>query len=424
MSEQASAPPTRSAPSRRVAVVQDGSRLHYGLPLGLKMAGILEAIHTDWFLRSSPGDALLAKTLARFGGNTGRRLAARRCAGLDGSRIVSTGLPALMARLREKRGQLPEATFVRRSQAMTRQVLADGWGEANALVGFVRNIDPMLCEAARRQGLAVVLDQMIAPIDVEVAEEARQARHWPGWQPTPVLGADIMRQVEQQSWAAADQITCASDYVRDGLLAEGIEHDRIAVIPYPVDTTAYPCCDRRGRKGPIVVGFVGAVSLRKGAPAFLEIAKAFDPRLVRFVMVGPIVADPAIVERYRGAVEIVGPVPRAEVRSWLERFDLFLFPSACEGSAGAVMEAMATGLPVVTTPNSGTPVHDGEHGYIADCRDVAGLARCVGELVGDEGLRLRMGLAARSTVERLTIRRYGDAWRDLLERLPSLKSQT
>lgn len=421
MSEPVSSIPKHSAsPGVRATVVQDGSRLHYGLPLGLEMAGILETVHTDWFLRSCFRDALLAQALARYGGSLGRRLATRRCAGLDGSRIVATGLPSLIARLREDRRQLPEANFVRRSQAMTRQILADGWRDANALVGFVRNIDPVLCEVARREGLAVVLDQMIAPIDVEVAEEGRQARHWPGWHPTPMRGAEIMRKVERQSWAAADHITCASDYVRDGLLAEGIERDRISVIPYPVDTTAYSFCARRDRKGPIVVGFVGAVSLRKGAPAFLEIAKAFDPRAVRFVMVGPIVADPAIVERHQGAVEIIGPVPRAEVRSWLERFDVFLFPSACEGSAGAVMEAMATGLPVVTTPNSGTPVGHGEDGYIADCQDLAGLARCVGELVGDVELRLRMGLAARQSIERLTIRRYGETWRELLERTVGL----
>lgn len=35
----------------RVTVVQDGSRLHYGLPLGLKLAGILDTVHMDWFVR-------------------------------------------------------------------------------------------------------------------------------------------------------------------------------------------------------------------------------------------------------------------------------------------------------------------------------------------------------------------------------------
>ncbi|MET4633120.1 glycosyltransferase family 4 protein [Kaistia defluvii] len=401
----------------RVTVVQDGSRLHYGLPLGLKLAGILDTVHMDWFVRPGSLEAAAAPMMARLGGANGRRLAARRCAGLDGSRVVAAGWSTLLARLREDRNALPEQNFVRRSQAMARQVMGDGWRGANSLVGFVRNIDPSLCQAARRDGLSVVLDQMIAPIAVQRREEARQAELWPEWQTPQDTGSAIMQDVEQRSWDAAGHITCASAYVRDGLLAVGLRSGQISVIPYPVDASAYAFCDRRKRTGPVVVGFVGAVSLRKGAPAFFEIARAFDPAKVRFVMVGPIAAEPALVERRRGEVAVIGAVPRGEVRTWLEQFDLFLFPSACEGSAGAVMEAMATGLPIVTTPNSGTPVRDGEDGFVIPCEDLAGMSRAIDRLVQDQDLRLRMGISARRRVEDLTVRRYGEAWRDLLERV-------
>ena len=134
-------------------------------------------------------------------------------------------------------------------------------------------------------------------------------------------------------------------------------------------------------------------------------------------MVGPATVDPALIERRRGLVEIVGAVPRAEVRDWLNRFDLFLFPSACEGSAGAVLEAMATGLAVVTTPNSGTPVRDGLEGFVLGCDDIDGMIRRVEELVRDDDLRFRMGQAARRRVESLTVERYGKAWHDLLRRI-------
>lgn len=409
-------PPPADIPLR-VSVVQDGSRLHYGLPLGLKLAGILGTVHTDWFVRPGSLEAMAVDWFARMGGATGRRMADRRCAGLDDSRVVASGWLGLLARFLEDHGDTPEETFVRRSQAIASQVMADGWRDANGLAGFVRNIDPALCEAARRRGLAVVLDQMIAPIDVQVREEARQAELWPSWQSVRDRGTDIMRRVERQSWAAASHITCASEYVRDGLIDTGLHRERISVIPYPVDVSAFPFSERGDRNGPVLVGFVGAVSLRKGAPAFFEVAKQFDPAKVRFAMVGPIAADPALVERQRGAVEVIGSVPRIEVRQWLQRFDLFLFPSACEGSAGAVMEAMATGLPVVTTPNSGTPVRDGEEGYVLGCEDLAGMVRRVDQLVRDQDLRLRMGTAAHDRVQALTVLRYGQAWHDLLRRV-------
>lgn len=401
----------------RVTVVQDGARLHYALPLGLAMAGILGTMHTDWFVRPNSLQAVFAKALSRSGSATGRRLAGRRCSGLEHSRVVASGWSSLLARLREDPAALPEDAFVRRSQAISRQVFVDGWRHALALAGFVRNIDPALCEAARKDGLAVVLDQMIAPIPVQMREEQRQGDLWPEWREASNRGAEIMRKVEQRSWAAANHITCASDYVRDGLLAEGIERERISVIPYPVDASAFSFCDRRHKQGPVVVGFLGAISLRKGAPAFLEIAKAFDPRVVRFVMVGPMAVSPALIARHRGAVDIVGAVPRAEVGGWLERFDLLLFPSACEGSAVAVVEAMATGLPIVTTPNSGTPVRDGVEGFVVGCEDIGTMIRRVGELVANKTLRFAMGRAGRRRVEALTVRHYGRAWHDLLKRV-------
>ncbi|WP_018181618.1 glycosyltransferase family 4 protein [Kaistia granuli] len=401
-----------------VTVIQDGARLRYALPLALKAAGILGTVHTDWFIRSGSAEALMADAMAKISKGAGRRLAGRRCADLAGSRVVATGWPALISRLLESRAVLPEEIFVQRSRAICRQVLDDGWRGANVLAGFVRNIDPLLCEVARHRNITVISDQMIAPIDVQIREEARQAERWPGWETAVAApGAAIMRQIEQRTWQASDHITCASSYVRDGLLQQGIEPDRISVIPYPVDANAFAFQDRRERSGPVRIGFVGHVSLRKGSPAFLQIARAFDPQIVRFILVGPVALDAGRVDRHRGQAHLTGSVPASAVRYWLESFDIFLFPSACEGSAGAVMEAMATGLPIVTTPNSGTPVRHGVEGFVHGCEDIDGMKDSIERLIRDPALRLQMGEAARRRVETMTIPRYGAAWHQMLQRI-------
>ena len=112
-------------------------------------------------------------------------------------------------------------------------------------------------------------------------------------------------------------------------------------------------------------------------------------------MVGPVTVSDRARRTADGVVEIVGPVPRSGVRQWLERFDIFLFPSTCEGSPGAVAEAMMTGLPVITTPNSGTLVRDGIEGFVAAYDDVDRLSESVGRLINTEPLRLEMGRRAR-----------------------------
>jgi glycosyltransferase involved in cell wall biosynthesis len=75
--------------------------------------------------------------------------------------------------------------------------------------------------------------------------------------------------------------------------------------------------------------------------------------------------------------------------------DVFLLPSICEGSALAIHEALAAGLPVVTTPNSGSVVRDGVDGYVVPVRDVDAIVDRLTRLI-DPVLRAEMGRNARA----------------------------
>ena len=212
-------------------------------------------------------------------------------------------------------------------------------------------------------------------------------------------------------------MTCPSSYVRDGLIDQGLAPGKVSKIPYPIDAGAWEAVDRSGRPGPVTVGFIGEVGLRKGAPAVSELASRFDPARVRFVMVGAVNLPPLAVAALSGRVTLTGAVPRSAIRGHLRSFDIFLLPSACEGSAGAAMEAMASALPVVTTPSAGTIVRDGVDGFVRGSRDVDSLAECLGRLVDDPDLRWRLGRAGRRHAEEFGIDRYGRALGALLRGL-------
>ena len=107
-------------------------------------------------------------------------------------------------------------------------------------------------------------------------------------------------------------------------------------------------------------------------------------------------------------VRLLGPLPWEEVRARLGRAGVFALPSIrlpsgrMEGIPVALMEAMASGVPVVSTRLSGVPelVRDGETGLLVEPGDPAGLARAMATLLDDDELAARLALNARKLVER------------------------
>lgn len=101
-------------------------------------------------------------------------------------------------------------------------------------------------------------------------------------------------------------------------------------------------------------------------------------------------------------VRLAGGVPPAEVLARLSQTDIFMLSSVEEGISNAVLEAMASGVPVVTTNAGGMAeaVTDGVEGFVVPVRDVARFADRLEVLARDPALRASMGRAARERAER------------------------
>lgn len=407
-----------TTPALRVGVVQDGARRHYQVPVALHRAGLLDRVFTDWY--AAPGSAARAvgHLLARVRPGLGRRVLERHCPELDGVPVLPAAVPFLVSRCTRWGYRTEESFFSATADRFASWLLRGHRLKGlDVLFGMVRNLHPKVAPAVHRNGGRVLADQMIAPAATEGEVHRLEAERWPGWEPAPVpRGFDLVDRLERETWATADHLTCGSEYVKQSLLQQGVAAEKVTVVPYTGVPAPLPP-DRGGRTGPVMVGFVGSVGLRKGAPYFLNVARRFDPAKVRFVMVGPVTIDPAVVQRERGAVELVGRVPRSAVVDWLTRFDVLYFPTTCEGSAGAVIEALGTGLPVVTSPNSGSTVRDGIEGFIARYDDVDRAAECINRLVRNPELRATMGAAAYSRHAVHHPARYAAALADMIHRM-------
>jgi len=101
-------------------------------------------------------------------------------------------------------------------------------------------------------------------------------------------------------------------------------------------------------------------------------------------------------------VTSVGDAAREQVRAELERADIFLHTAVTEGFSNAVIEAQASGLPVVASDAGGLPenVEDAVTGFVVARRDPQAAAEKVALLARDPELRQRMGQAGRERARR------------------------
>ena len=399
-------------PNLRVAVGQDGARLHYAIAIALKRVGMLRALYTNWYNDGSLTAKAIIAAARLVAPGLAQKMTERQSPDLAGVPVYDAKFIGLLLGLFHDKAGLARLVFRLARLCHRRKVLwftplGRGTREVDAYFVFSHAIAPAMAQACRHRGIKVILDQPIAPATEIIRQLQINLDRWPGW---AVEESDRIWRLQKSHEAAifslADCFTCASDYVRDGLLAQGVAADKISVIPYPFDVQHYPAVNRAGRSGPVRVGFVGQVGLRKGAPWFLETAKLCDPDLVKFTMVGPAALTDFGRKQMEQHVELAGSVPRSQILDWLKRFDIFFFPSTCEGSAGAVMEAMATGLPIITTHNSGTVIRHGVEGYIAPYDNPEVMAAYVTELASNTEKRHAMGEISRQRALEFSIEFY------------------
>lgn len=162
----------------------------------------------------------------------------------------------------------------------------------------------------------------------------------------------------------------------------------------------------RGREGPLTLLFVGRLIKEKGIfetlSAFATLAEGRDCRLV-IAGDGPDAADVARrVERVGldGKVSLLGFLSGEQLLDVYRKADVFVFPSYREGFPTAITEALAAGLPVVTTRTRGMADHlvEGVNALFVTPRDTVGLTVALERLVSDVELRTRMSTANRIKV--------------------------
>ena len=225
--------------------------------------------------------------------------------------------------------------------------------------------------------------------------------------------------IELATARLVDAYVANSSGALEVLRDHGIAARRLHLIVNGIEADAWAAPDRAGRSGPPTVLCAGRFVPVKRQADLIEAAGILLARGVRarwaFAGEGPLQADAAEQAARLGLgddVVMLGTVARSEMAGALAGADIACLVSSQEGMPGSVMEAMASGLPVVGTQVNGIAdlVVDGQTGALVPWGDPAALADALEPLITDAELRLRLGAAGRQrVVEAFSVERMVEA---------------
>jgi len=209
----------------------------------------------------------------------------------------------------------------------------------------------------------------------------------------------------------ADFIMCISYFARSQLmkLSPSETWDKLHVCRLGVDPAHFQPPSSEPPEQPFTIVSVGRLSEAKGYPILLSAVQRLvaDGRILRLFVVGGGPLEGALKAWVRShdladVVVFTGPVDQDHIRDYYRQADCFALASFAEGIPVVLMEAMAMGIPCVTTHITGIPelIQDGQDGLLVPPSDDVSLAAAIGLLMDDPELRRRIGVAGRLRVSR------------------------
>jgi alpha-maltose-1-phosphate synthase len=239
-----------------------------------------------------------------------------------------------------------------------------------------------------------------------IQEEAELAPEWASTLQGSNDSAEKLHRKDEELALATD-IVVPSNFVKRTLLRAGPLTGTVTVVPYgapvinPREIRAQTSDDK------LQVVFVGALTQRKGISYLLEAVEQLGSQ-VELTLVGTRVGECRALDRALQAHRWIPSLPHAVVLEEIRRHDVMVFPSLFEGFGLVILEAMANGVPVITTPPTGGPdlFHEGEGGFIVPIRDSQAIAEKLELLSRDRQRLTAMSQAAWQTAERHSWEQY------------------
>jgi glycosyltransferase involved in cell wall biosynthesis len=166
-----------------------------------------------------------------------------------------------------------------------------------------------------------------------------------------------IRSKKTAEYALADKILCLSNFAADSLFQNGILKTKVAIVNLGVNSQLFKAKEEytSNESEPLKLLFVGTVTLRKGVDFLLATLVKISHLNITTTIIGP-VGDGFQIQSYLKSDLRITYYPflhHEQLAKKMQACDVFVFPSFLDSWAMVVIEAMASGLPVIITENTG-----------------------------------------------------------------------
>jgi glycosyltransferase involved in cell wall biosynthesis len=252
---------------------------------------------------------------------------------------------------------------------------------------------------------------------------------------------ELYRRLDLLLMRRFDHLIAVSHATKNEMVEAGVSPELISVIHNAIDTAAWrPFPESQAFRNELgislsapVVGYVGRIMPEKDLDTWVRAAARVGQQYpdAQFVLIGE-GKDDQTLQQLTDLASTLGLTGRVHFPGYRENllpvyasFDVFFLSSRREGLPNSILEAMALGIPVVTTDVAGAKelVVDKKTGYVFPQGDVENLASAITSLLSNTFLKQQMGRAGRERVENefsfsVRLRRIEDLYARVLKRPP------
>ncbi len=206
-------------------------------------------------------------------------------------------------------------------------------------------------------------------------------------------------------------VICVSTKNKKECIAAGLTtEDKCVILPNAVDAGEFKHLDRVSLreeldfpKDAFIIAFLGRFHERKGPGRVSEAIKRCDDANIKAVYIGK-KAPGNMFQPYGDEALFWGPLPHGDVVKYLNAADVFVLPSLAEGCSNAIVEAMACGLPIISSDLPfNYDILNADNSIMIDPLDIDAISKAISQLKQDVQLRQKLSEGALRTASELTI---------------------